>query len=97
MATDALGNTIVAGQTHVLSGVVRRIDGDSILLLTNDGQTALRVKASELVLRDHVVMIPVAAEGDLLIYTGGQWTPFPIGTEGQILKIASGAIAWKDP
>ena len=31
------------------------------------------------------------AEGDLLVWSAGAWTLIPVGTEGQVLKIVSGA------
>lgn len=37
---------------------------------------------------------PLTTNGDLLVRAGGVTTRLPIGTDGQVLKVASGAVAW---
>lgn len=51
MALDRLGKTVATGTAYVLAGVCRRVDGDSVLLVTGDSTTsndAHRVKAGDL-------------------------------------------------
>lgn len=49
MATDILGRTIVLGDLYFVSGAVRRIDGDNIVLVTGlNGEHAIRLKATEI-------------------------------------------------
>lgn len=50
MATDILGRTIALGDLYYVSGTVRRIDGDNIVLITGlNGEHAIRLKATEIV------------------------------------------------
>lgn len=51
MATDALGNTVVAGTQYFCAGVVRDITGDQLVLVPNNGRTgpAVRIAAADAV------------------------------------------------
>lgn len=53
MAVDRQGNTIATGQVYLLAGTVRRIDGDTVLIVLGErGEMAVRVKASDVVTVD---------------------------------------------
>lgn len=53
MATDRHGETIDVGEVYLVAGVVRRVDGDNIVLTAGlNGEHAIRVKASEVVRLD---------------------------------------------
>lgn len=50
MATDAFGSTVVANDLYCLSGRVRRIDGDNVVVVTGqNGEHAIRVLAGDVV------------------------------------------------
>tara|TARA_R110002096_G_scaffold171705_6_gene344962 strand:+ start:101 stop:367 length:267 start_codon:yes stop_codon:yes gene_type:complete len=51
MATDRIGQAIAPGQVYGLAGTVRRVDGDSVVIVIGEEgfETVLRVKAADVV------------------------------------------------
>lgn len=53
MATDKLGETIDLGDNYILCGIVRRVDGNNVVVITGlNGEHAVRVKNNEVVRLD---------------------------------------------
>lgn len=89
MATDRLGRTVLEGDKYLAAGTVLVVDGDSVVIVLGDkGEHALRVKASDVVRVDDVLIdtadftgslagLSIRTPQELAAHLDANWTPTP--------------------
>lgn len=108
MAVDRFGNTMATGQVVLVAGTVRRIDGDSVLVVIgiDDKVQAIRVNDADVIKVDDIQpknasLTAIAAlspnTGDLMYYNGSQWRGLGVGNDGDVLKVSGGVPVWEAP
>jgi hypothetical protein len=90
MATDRNSETVVAGQIYLVAGPVRRIDGDTVVIVLDSGQ-AVRVAAAD------VCKVDATLGGGGGVTAHGALTGLTVGDDHTQYSLASGARAFTGP
>lgn len=103
---------LTASEVNTILGTVLKADFDANTILaatTDDTPAAVTIaeqrivgrktggNISALTLTEILDMVGSAADGDILIRSGGAWTRLAKGTDGDVLTLVSGLPAWVTP
>ncbi|HET8744312.1 MAG TPA: hypothetical protein VFM98_01815 [Ramlibacter sp.] len=97
------GSGDVVGPASATDGNIALFDGTTGKLLKDGSFTASRILGratagagaiEELTLSQLLDFVGSAANGDILIRSGGAWTRLAVGADGEVLTVASGLPSW---